>query len=215
MPDHDRARRRRLGREALQPARAADPVAASLPTSSPTSGADGRDGVVVVRLDPHDARLLGRPEPDREHRPERDRHLAEDVARTALADDALDPVDELDRLDAALEHGEERPLVALVRRVLARHEADVGRRAGEPLALRRAESREDRDAGDLVGRHHGAPAWPRMAHTLLASSTPPLPRDGAGRVRRALRREVSDAYDPPVPPDHHTARASGRSGSAA
>ena len=38
----------------------------------------------------------------------------------ALADDALDPVDELDRLDPALEHGEERPLVALVRGVLAR-----------------------------------------------------------------------------------------------
>ena len=72
----------------------------------------------------------------------------------ALADDALDPVDKLDRLDAALEHGEERALVALVRGVLARHEADVGRRAGKPLALGSAESREDRDSGDLVRRHH-------------------------------------------------------------
>ena len=97
--------------------------AASLPTSLRDVGRHGRDGVVVVRLDPHDARRLRRAEADREHRPERDRHLAEDVARLALADDALDPVDELDRLDAALEHGEERPLVALVRRVLARREA--------------------------------------------------------------------------------------------
>ena len=79
-------------------------------------------------------------------RAERDRHLAEDVPRAALADDALDPVDELDRLDAALEHGEERALAALVRRVLARHEADVGRGAGEPLTLGSAESREDRDS---------------------------------------------------------------------
>ena len=56
--------------------------------------------------------------PDREHRPERDRHLAEDVAGRALADDPVEPVDGLDRLDAALEHGEERALVALLRRVL-------------------------------------------------------------------------------------------------
>ena len=31
-------------------------------------GLHGRDGVVVVRLDPHDARLLRRAEPDRETR---------------------------------------------------------------------------------------------------------------------------------------------------
>ena len=40
-----------------------------------------------------------------------------------VADDALDPVDELDGLDATLEHGEERALVALVRGVLARQRA--------------------------------------------------------------------------------------------
>ena len=37
-----------------------------------------------------------------------------------LADDPLDAVHELDGLDATLEHGEERALVALVRGVLAR-----------------------------------------------------------------------------------------------
>ena len=72
----------------------------------------------------------------------------------ALADGALDAVDELDDLDATLEQAEERALVALVRGVLARREADVGCGAGEPLALRRVEPREDRDPGDLLGRHH-------------------------------------------------------------
>ena len=71
-----------------------------------------------------------------------------------LADDALDPVDELDRLDAALEHGEQRALVALVGRVLARHEADIGRHPGQPLAGVPIERREDRDRPDLVRRHH-------------------------------------------------------------
>ena len=98
------------GREALQPARPADPVARQLPDLLADVRRRGRDGVVVVRLDPHHARRLGRAKPDREDRAERDRHLAEDVAGLPLADDALDPVDELDRLDAALEHGEERAL---------------------------------------------------------------------------------------------------------
>ena len=72
----------------------------------------------------------------------------------ALADDALDPVDELDRLDAALEHREQRALVALVRGVLARRQPDVRRDAGEPLALRLAQAGEQRDRRDLVRRHH-------------------------------------------------------------
>ena len=57
-----------------------------------------------------------------------------------LSDDALDPVDELDRLDPAFEQGEERALAAFRRRVLAGHEADVGGGAREllPLGERRA-----------------------------------------------------------------------------
>jgi len=90
-----------------------------------------------VRLDPHDARLRRRSESDREHRPESHRHLSENVTRTALADNALDPSDELDRLDATIDDREERALVALVHRVLARHETDVDRHAGEPVAVRR------------------------------------------------------------------------------
>ena len=49
--------------------------------------------------------------------PMHDRHLAEDVAGPAPADDLVYPVDRLDRLDAALEEGEEGTLVALLRRV--------------------------------------------------------------------------------------------------
>ena len=71
-----------------------------------------------------------------------------------LADDALDPVDELDRLDPALEHGEQRALAALVRRVLARDEADVRRQPAKLLALGRVERREERDLPDLLRRHH-------------------------------------------------------------
>jgi hypothetical protein len=54
----------------------------------------GRDSVIAVSLDPHHARRLGCTKSHREHRPEHDGHLPEDVARVTLAEDALDPVDE-------------------------------------------------------------------------------------------------------------------------
>ena len=74
----------------------------------------------------------------------------------ALADHALDPVDELDRLDPAVEHREERPLAALVSCVLAGREGDVRRRPREPLTVCLAETCEDRDRTDLFGRDHRA-----------------------------------------------------------
>ena len=58
MPDQDRARRRRLGGEALQPrcsARSGGGEPADLP---PDVRRRGCNGVVVVRLEPHDARGL-------------------------------------------------------------------------------------------------------------------------------------------------------------
>ena len=88
-------------------------------------GRHGRDSVVVASLDPDDARGLRRPKADREHRPEHDRDLPEDFPRAALTDDPLDAVDALDRLDATLEHGKQRALVTLVRRVLAWRQGDV------------------------------------------------------------------------------------------
>jgi hypothetical protein len=71
-----------------------------------------------------------------------------------LTDDAFDPVDELDRLDASLEHGEQRALFALMRRELTRHQGDIRRRPRKPLALSLVESRKDRDPTDLLRRHH-------------------------------------------------------------
>ena len=48
---------------------------------------------------------------------ERDRHLAEHVAGESRADHPLDPVDELDRLDTALQHCEQRALGGLGRKL--------------------------------------------------------------------------------------------------
>ena len=119
---------------------------------------DGRDRVVFVSGDPHHTRRLGGAEADRERRPEGDRHLAEELPGRASADDALDPVDELDRLQAPFEHGEERALVALVDGVLAGSEPDVRGSPGEPLAVDRSEPREDRDAAISSGVTTPVPA---------------------------------------------------------
>ena len=54
------------------------------------------------------------------------------------------PVDALDRLDTALEKGEERALVALLRRELPGQQRDVRRHAREPFAVRRGKRRKDR-----------------------------------------------------------------------
>src|SRR5207248_280325 len=58
------------------------------------------------------------------------------------------------RLDATLEHGEERAVLAHVHRVLAGHEADVRGQAGEQLPLARIQPREQADAAYLLGRYH-------------------------------------------------------------
>ena len=154
MPDHDRPIGRRLGDEALKAAWAADPVARQHAHLLPDVRRDGGDCVVVARLDPEDARRLRCPEPGREGRSERDRDLPEDVTRQAFPDDALDTVDEPDRLDATLDQSEERSLVSFVSRVLPGAEADVGRDMTEPLAIGRTESREHLEPPDLLQGHH-------------------------------------------------------------
>jgi photosystem II stability/assembly factor-like uncharacterized protein len=75
-----------------------------------------------------DPRRLRRAKADREHRAEDDRELPEDLPRQAPADDPLDAVGALHRLDTTVEHGEQRALVALVRRVLPLPQRDVGSR---------------------------------------------------------------------------------------
>ena len=123
VADDDRARPRRLRRKPLEAAGAAHPVRGEAPHLERDVRRDRGHRVVVPRLDPHHARLLRRPEPDGKHGAERDRDLAEDVAGVSLPDDRLDPVFDLDGLDAALEQREERALVAGVRGVLAGCEA--------------------------------------------------------------------------------------------
>jgi hypothetical protein len=170
----------------LKPARTGHPVARQPADLLCDIWLHGRDSVVVVRLDPHDARGLCRPKPDGKHRSERDRHLAEDVARAALAHNALDPVDELDHLDATLEHREESARAALVHRILAWHEADVGRGPREPFAVGRVQSREDRDPTDVVRRHHVR--WrvtlPVVGARRPIAGTPDRAEERSGSVRR-------------------------------
>jgi hypothetical protein len=115
---------------------------------------DGGDEVVVVRFDSHHPRTHRGAEAHREDRAERDRHLAEDVAGVAHADHPLDPVGALDRLDAPVEHGEQRPLTALRRRVLTRFQGDVGYDARELLALGPRERGEKRNPLDLLRGDH-------------------------------------------------------------
>ena len=122
--------------------------------------------MVVVRLDPHHPRRLDGAEADREHGAERDRHLAEEVSGVANSDPAVDAVDYPGRLDLPLEHGEERPLVSLVRSELSGAQADVGRRATHALAVGRVEALEHADPADLLRRHHPC-LPPAMVGTLL------------------------------------------------
>jgi hypothetical protein len=173
VADHERSRRRRLGGDPLQSPGTRDPVRGEPPDLFGDVGLEGRDRVVVVRLDSQHAGRLGRAEADGEERPQRDRHLAEDVADRALADDARDSIDELDRLDPALEHREERAFASLVGRVLPGCESDVRRRAGEPLPIRLGQGGEDRDRPDLLRRDHGATLAACVESSPCASTTRP------------------------------------------
>ena len=117
--------------------------------------------MVVAGLDAHDARRLRGAEPERERRPERDRHLADEVAHHPPADDGLDAVDDLDRLEPALQHREQRSLVARVHQVLPGQDPDVGGEPCEPRPLGGPEVREELDTGDLVCGHHGVTTLPK------------------------------------------------------
>ncbi len=64
MTDDDRPRRRWIGRDALQSSQSADPMTGQPPDFLSDVRRYGCDSVIVVRLDPHDARLLGRTKPE-------------------------------------------------------------------------------------------------------------------------------------------------------
>ena len=182
VADDDRARPRRLRRKTLEAAGAAHPVRGEAPHLERDIRRNRCHRVVVPRLDPHHSRLLRRPEPDGKHGAERDRDLAEDVAGVSLPDDRLDPVFDLDGLDAALEQREERALVAGIRGVLAGWEGDVGRRARQALLVRGIEAGKDRDPRDLVGGHHARRSQGRIGDTLLVSRGARASRTAAGRA---------------------------------
>src|SRR5207248_6500325 len=97
VPEDDRPRRRWLSGDPLQPVRAAHPVGGQLADFLRDARLPSCDDVVVVRLDPQDARALRRTEADREDGAERDGDLAEEVTDVPLPDDPPDAVDELDR----------------------------------------------------------------------------------------------------------------------
>ena len=182
VADDDRARPRRLRRKTLEAAGAAHPIRGEAPHLERDIRRNSCDRVVVPRLDPHHARLLRRAEPDGKHGAQGDRELAEDVAGVSLPDDRLDPVFDLDGLDAALEQREERALVARIRGVLASWEGDVGRRARQALLVRGIEAGKDRDPRDLVGGHHARRSQGRIGDTLLVSRGARATMTAAGRA---------------------------------
>ena len=156
MAEDDRPGRGGCGHEGLPTPGPAHPVARQEAHPLPDLRRDGGDGVVVVRLDPEDARRLRRPQPGGLAHPERDRHLPEDVTGPPLADHALHAVDEHDHLHPTLEHAEQCPLVPLVHGVLAGADRDVGRNTTEALAVGRIESREHLEPPDLLRGHHAS-----------------------------------------------------------
>ena len=103
-------------RDALQ---AADALARERADLFGDLGRRRGDGVVMLRLDAHDARRLGGAIAAGKRRREGQRHLAEDRAGQAPAERALDAVELLHHLELAREHREERALAAFVNRELA------------------------------------------------------------------------------------------------
>ena len=160
MSEYDRPGGRRIGSQALQASEPAHSVRRKTADLLGDFRSRGDDRVVVPRPDAHDPRRFGGTEADREERAERDRNLAEQLPRPALADHALDAVDGFHRLDPTLEHGEERTFVALVDDVLARSKGDVRGRTREPEAIIDVQICEDGHPTDLVHRHHRDERYP-------------------------------------------------------
>jgi hypothetical protein len=172
VADDDRARRRRRGGDPREAARPRHAVAREPSDLGRELWRRGHDGVVIARLEPHHAGRRRGAEADGVRHTERDRHLADDVPRMPLTEHPLDAVHDLDGLDEPVQQAEERGLVALVRRVLARSEGDVRGRAGESLDLERSERLKDADRPDVVGGHH-VRGFPR---TFAATWRTELPR---------------------------------------
>src|SRR5262249_14945972 len=133
LPDDYRARRRWVGGDPLEAAGTAHTVGRERAHPLDETRMRRGNGVIGTGVDSQHPGFLCGPEPDRKDCPERDRPLPEDRARLSLADDRLDSLGCLDRLDPAREQPEESLVAALQYRVLARQQCQVGRCPGELL----------------------------------------------------------------------------------
>ena len=151
MSEDRRLRLLRLGGKTLQSADA-------LPRERAHGVRDGRpgrrEGVVLRQLDANHARRFGSAVAADEGAAESDGHLAEDLAAGALADRALDAVESLGDFDVALEHDEQGTLLALVHRVLACRELDIGGLADDAREFAPRQGGEQRNAGKIVDGQH-------------------------------------------------------------
>jgi len=152
VTDQRHARLLRLGRDALQPAHALARQRADLLRDLLRHR---RDGVILLHVDTHHARGFGGAISAGKRRAEGKRHLAEDRARDAPAEPALDPVERLDDLDLAGEHDEERALATFVNGEFSRTEVEVGGGPGEALQIDCRKRRKQGDRRDVVNRQHG------------------------------------------------------------
>ena len=143
---------RRLRGESLQ---SAEPLARQRADHDRDLGCSRGNLVVLPGVEAHDSRGLGSAEAPGKRCPEGDGYLAEDGARKPPPDVLLPALHPLGDLNLPGNHREERPLLALVHRVLAGAQMDIGGGLRDPLAVGVNEAGEQRDRGDVVGRQHG------------------------------------------------------------
>ncbi len=154
MAEDDRPEGGRRGRVGLEASRTYQPVVREETYALRNVRRGGCELLVVVQIDPEHTRRFHCAEAAGIEHSERDRHLAENVTRLPLTDDALHPVDAPDHLDPTFEEAEERPLVTLVHGGLAWRERDICDHPGQPVTFGRLEVREHTDPTDLLRRHH-------------------------------------------------------------
>ena len=156
-PHHNRPRRPLLSRERRQATSAPHPVVREVADLLAEIGHRGRKRVIITRLKSHHPGRLGGAKPDREHRPEHDRHLPENVTRITITKHPLDTINDPDRLDPPLDHREQCPLITLVRGVLALHQRHISSHTTDLLTLRLVRAVANTPiVADLLRRHH----WP-------------------------------------------------------
>ena len=141
----------RFGRDALQPAYA---FARELPDLHRNSRRYGGDGVVLLRIDAHDARGLRCAIAADERRAEDHRHFAEDAARSAPTQAPFDAVDHPDDLDLPGEHRIKRAISSLGDSELPGAQMHVCRCLRQSLEFGIRECGEQGNGPDVVDGEH-------------------------------------------------------------